>query len=325
MTILTSWWYARKIQVAKVRLTWTEMKAETGGLLKMGVVFMASGFMTMGVALLVRAIITHKLGLDASGLYQSAWVVGGVYMGYIVQAMGADFYPRLTAVAKDNEECNRLVNEQVEVGLLVGGPGVLGTLAFAPLLIQLFYSHKFAPAEDLLRWICMGMLLRVASWPMGYFLMAKGERKIFFWSELLSNLLYVGLIWLSVVKWGLTGAGVAFFVLYVLYTLGIYVIVRRLSGFRWSAANLRIAALIIPLVAGRVRQPEVSAAAGRGHFLAPWRLVFAGIFSMLRALHTGAASQKAAPVGPKSCSVFSAWCLWIQMLKVERMIEITEL
>ena len=47
--------------------------------------------------------------------------------------MGADFFPRLTAVARDKPESNRLVNEQVEVGMLVAGPGVLAMLAFAPL------------------------------------------------------------------------------------------------------------------------------------------------------------------------------------------------
>jgi enterobacterial common antigen flippase len=280
MTILTSWWYARKIQVAQVRLTWTEMKTETIGLLRMGVVFMASGCMTMGVALLVRAIITRRLGIGDAGLYQSAWVLGGVYMGYIVTAMGADFYPRLTAVAKDNEECNRLVNEQVEVGLLVGGAGVLGTLAFAPLVLQLFYSSKFGPAEDLLRWICMGMLLRVASWPMGYFLMAKGERKIYFWSELGSNVTYIALIWFSVAKWGLTGAGIAFFVLYVLYTVGMYVIVRRLSGFRWSAANARIAVLLGPLVAAVFVSQKV---------LPP---LAAGIFGAVTAVSVGILSMR---------------------------------
>ena len=91
--------------------------------------------------------------------------------------MGADFFPRLTAVAQDNSECNRLVNEQAEVGLLLAGPGVLGTLTFAPLVIQLFYSARFGPAVEILRWICLGMMLRVASWPMGYILLAKGARQ----------------------------------------------------------------------------------------------------------------------------------------------------
>ena len=60
---------------------------------------------------------------------------------------------------------------------------------------MLFYSAKFGPAVEILRWICLGMTLRVASWPMGFMLLAKGARKLFFWSELLTNLLFMGLVW----------------------------------------------------------------------------------------------------------------------------------
>ncbi len=250
MTILTSWWYARKVQILQTSMTWKEMTGEASGLLKMGVVFMASGCMAMGGPVLVSAIITHRLGLSAAGLYQSAFMLGGVYLGYVLQAMAADFYPRLTAVAQDNAACNRLVNEQVEVGLLVAGPGVLATLACAPLAIELFYSLEFGAAEGVLRWICLGMLLRVASWPMGFLLMAKGERKLYFWSELGSTSIYISLVWLCVRGWGLTGAGIAFFGSYVLYTAGVCLIARRLTGFQWSRANLRLAALFGPLVAG---------------------------------------------------------------------------
>ena len=75
-------------------------------------------------------------------------------MGFILQAMAADFYPRLTSSAGDNTACNRLVNEQTLVGLLLAGPGVLATLTFAPLVISLFYTAKFGAAVGILRWIC---------------------------------------------------------------------------------------------------------------------------------------------------------------------------
>jgi len=159
-----------------------------------------------------------------------------------------DFYPRLTAVAHDNVEGNRLVNEQLEVGLLIAGPGVLATLTFAPLVIELFYSARFGPAVEILRWFCLGMILRVASWPMGFILLAKNERKLFFWSELFSNLLGVGLTWIGLTLYGLNGSGMAFFALYLAYFAGIYLIVRRLCGFRLSVANRRLALLLAPLI-----------------------------------------------------------------------------
>lgn len=248
MGILTSWWYARKIKVERVVIAWRQTLEESSALLRLGAVFMASGLMTLGAAYLIRIMVLREFNLEAAGCFQAAWALGGLYIAFILQAMGADFYPRLTAVADNNAECNRLVNEQAEVGLLLAGPGVVATLTFAPLIIQLFYSAEFAAAGEILRWICLGMMLRVACWPMGFILLAKGERGLFFWTELVSNLVFVGMTWLSIGVFGLAGTGVAFFGLYVVYGLGICLVVRRASGFRWSAANRQLALLLVPIV-----------------------------------------------------------------------------
>ena len=248
MGILTSWWYARKIKVERVAIAWHQIVEESSALLKLGAVFMASGLMTLGAAYLIRIMVLHQFNLEAAGCFQAAWALGSLYIGFILQAMGADFYPRLTAVANDNVECNRLVNEQAEVGLLLAGPGVLATLTFAPLVIQLFYSAEFKPAGEILRWICLGMMLRVASWPMGFILLAKGERNLFFWSELVSTLIFIGMTWLSIRAFGLAGTGMAFFGLYILYWLGIYLIVRRVSDFRWSVSNRQLSLFLVPTV-----------------------------------------------------------------------------
>jgi PST family polysaccharide transporter len=92
-------------------------------------------------------------------------------------------------------------------------------------------------------------MLRVTSWPMSFVLIAKGKGTLYFWSELASYLVYLGLVWLGVAMYGLKGAGIAFFVNYLVYWVGIYVIVRRISGFRWSTANLRLAAIFLPTTA----------------------------------------------------------------------------
>jgi len=249
MSILTSWWYARKVKVERVRLPLRQLVQEASALLRLGLVFMTTGLMTMGVAYLVRIILVRQMDLQAAGFYQAAWNLGGVYFGFILQAMGADFYPRLTAVAQDNNECNRLVNEQAEVGLLLAVPGVLGTLALAPLVIQIFYSREFGQSVEILRWICLGMVLRVASWPMGFILLAKGAGRVFFVTELIGNALQLALIWIGINLWHLPGTGIAFCLFYIIYTLGIYFVVRRVSGFRWTGANSRLALLFVPVIA----------------------------------------------------------------------------
>jgi O-antigen/teichoic acid export membrane protein len=248
-SLLLSWSFARKSQLPSPPIAAAHLVADAAALLKLGLAFMSSGFLTMGAAYAVRIIVLRDSGFEAAGLYQSAWTIGGLYVGVIMQAMGTDFYPRLTAVNSDDAECNRLVNEQARVGLLLGGPGVIATLTLAPLVIAVFYSARFAPAVDLLRWICLGMMLRVLAWPMGYVVVAKGAPLTFFWTEVAATAVHVGLAWLLVTRLGLNGSGAAFFGLYVWHGLVIYVVVRRLSGFRWSPENLRLGGTFLVLIA----------------------------------------------------------------------------
>jgi enterobacterial common antigen flippase len=249
VSILTSWWYSRKIRIEAPVMTLAQVGAESAALIKLGMAFMASGFLTMGAAYAIRLIVLRRAGFEAAGLYQAAWALGGLYVAFILQAMGADFYPRLTAVARDNVECNRLVNEQAQISAMLAGPGVIATLAFAPLVLSVFYSAQFYAAVGLLRWICLGMMLRVVAWPMGFILVAKGAQHLFFWTEVAATVVHVGLAWLLVRELGVTGAGIAFFGLYLWHGCFVYAIVRQLSGFRWSATNRTVGMVFLPLMA----------------------------------------------------------------------------
>jgi enterobacterial common antigen flippase len=249
MSFVTSWWYSRKVQIQAPVMTSSEVGREAAALLKLGLAFMASGFLTMGAAYAVRTMVLRIVGFVAAGYYQSAWTLGGLYVGFILQAMGADFYPRLTAVSRDHIECNRVVNEQARVSLLLAGPGVLATITFTPIVIALFYSAKFDAAVGVMRWICLGMALRVITWPMGFILLAKGESKLFFLVDLAWTVVNVCLSWTCIHYFGLNGAGIAFFGSYVFHGLLVYPIVRKLSGFRWSAANIQTGLLFLFMIA----------------------------------------------------------------------------
>jgi enterobacterial common antigen flippase len=247
-TILTSWCYSRKIRIKSPSLSVLQVGQEAAALLKLGVAFMASGLMVTGVAYMVRVILLQKVGFAATGIYQSAWALGGLYVGVILQAMGADFYPRLSAAAKNNEKCNRLVNEQALVGLLLAGPGVIATLTFAPLVIALFYSAKFGLAVGVLRWVCLGATLQVVTWPMGFIILAKARQDFFLLSEFVWAIIAAGLAWSCITTYGINGAGIAFFLSYIVHAALVYPIVRHLSGFQWSTTNKRVGAFFFFLI-----------------------------------------------------------------------------
>jgi antigen flippase len=248
-TLLASWWYSRKVKIDAPKVKWVEVRDEAGSLLKLGFAFMTSGLMTMGVAYAIRVILLHKQGIQATGLYQSAWTLGGLYVTFILQAMGADFYPRLTANINDHKTSNRLVNEQARVGLLLAGPGVLATLTFAPLVVAILYSGRFAGSVPILRWVCLGALLQVISWPMGFIIVAKGRQNLFIFSEVAWAIASLGLSWACISYFGVVGAGIAFFASYIFHAFLTYSIVRRVSGFRWNGDNVRTSLLFLGVIA----------------------------------------------------------------------------
>lgn len=249
MGFLTSWWYRRKIKILPQPVTSLEIDQKQIDLLKLGFAFMASGLMMTGAAYLVRILITRNLGLDAAGLYQSAWNLGGLYVGFILQSMGTDFYPRLTAVADNNIECNRIVNEQTHISLLMAGPGIIATLVVAPLVIEIFYSSKFQGATELLRWLCLGMGLRIISWPMGFIIMAKGARNQLIFSEIAWASIYLFLILALINIFNLNGVGIAFFGSYAFHILINYVIARKLSNFFMTRRNITLILLFLAAIA----------------------------------------------------------------------------
>src|SRR5208283_1619423 len=221
-------------------VTWRETLVKSRGLLCLGLAFTVSALIASGTAYLTRVLVQHQLGIEAVGIYTATWTLSSYYVGFVLTAMGTDFMPRLTAAANDNATMNRLVNEQTEMGVLIAVPGVLATLTLAPWVMKVFYSAAFVPGANVVRWQILGVFLRVVSWPLIYMLVAKGKSLLIALTELISGVVNVGLLLLCMNLWKLEGVGIGFALLYVFGTAMMLAVVRRLTGFRWSATALKI-------------------------------------------------------------------------------------
>jgi len=244
--LAVAWWFARRIPVASVAMSWRESFAQAGGLVSLGVAMMLSGLVMAGTAYLSRVFITRQIGLEAVGIFQAGSALSAMFIDFVLKAMGADFYPRLTAASSDPREMNRLVNEQTEIGLLLAVPGLIATLVLAPWVIRIFYTAEFVPAVDLMRWFVFGCLGRVVSWPMGFIILAMGRGRLFFASETAFGVVHVLLTWFGLRLFGLTGVGIAFLLAYVFCTAFVLIISRRLIGFRWNKGVGTLCMFLIP-------------------------------------------------------------------------------
>lgn len=229
-----SWHFARKVPVPKVELTLRQTIAEANGMVRLGLVFMANGLMGSAVSYATIALITQFEGTQAVGLYSAAFALSGMFVNYVLGAMEADYYPRLTAAADDKAAMNRMVNEQTEIGLLLALPSLLATLALAPWILQLFYTREFLGAVELLQWFILGCMGRVISWPLGYIMLALGKSSYLILSESIMHTVHVLLIFASLQVFGVAGVAYAFVLLYVLHVFVTLFIAKKLIHFSWS-------------------------------------------------------------------------------------------
>lgn len=207
-------------------------------MVRLGAAFMLGGLANTATLLVVRSKITQDLGLDAAGQFAASWGITMIYVGFLLRAMGADYYPRLAEVIDKREAANNLINDQLQLGLAIGGPILLLLIGWAPWIISLLYSTKFSAAGELLQWQTVGNVLKLASWPLAFSLPAAARGKTYLLVEVCFNILFMLLIWLSLDKLGILAAGPSFTLAYMCYFLIVAMIIRRIQRFRWQSLSL---------------------------------------------------------------------------------------
>jgi len=232
--ILTSWWFVRRIHFVRPPVSLAETLSEAKQLAGFGISLMASGILGSLVAYFTRIIVIHKLGLPATGQYQAAFTLSSYYVGIILGAMGSGLFPRLSGLAHDHKEANRLLNEQTEIGLLLATPGIIATLVAAPWVLQLLYTRDFVVATGIIQWQVVGVFFRMISWPLWHLQLAKGLGRVFILTESFFAGVQLLLNWVCINQWGLDGVGIAFALYYIIHIAGMWLLCRRLSGFTWS-------------------------------------------------------------------------------------------
>lgn len=212
-------------------------------MVRLGLAFMLGALATTATLLLVRTMITRDLGLDAAGQFAAAWTITITYVGFLLQAMGTDYFPRLSEIIHDRDAAARLMNDQMQLVLALGGPILLLMIGLAPWAIRLLYSAEFAEAAALLQWQMAGNVLKISSWAIGISFVAAARSGVFLYLQAQFNVFFLGAILLGLPALGIEAAGIGFLLAYVVHVAVVAALARRLHGFRWQAGTLRLFAI----------------------------------------------------------------------------------
>ena len=240
ISLVPSWHFTRKVEVEKVSITLKESFTDGMDMVKLGSVMMITGFATTGVAYLIRMYISRTGGIEQVGLYTAAWAIVSNYVGMVFTAMGTDYFPRLSAVNDDNLQIKNLVNQQAEIAILILGPILILLLSALPFVIRILFTPKFMPIIGLIQWAIFGVLFKAASWSIAFIILAKGDSKIFFISEIIANIIILVTNILLYHFFELEGIGFAFLISYLLYLIMVFIIVRVRYSFSFGTSFIRL-------------------------------------------------------------------------------------
>lgn len=243
-TILVALYFTRRLpNPTSDRLTPPEIWRLWKPMARLGVAFMLGGLATTATLMLVRGRIVQELGLDAAGQFAASWSITMTYVGFLLGAMGADYYPRLTEVIRDRTAAIRLMNDQAQLGLAIGGPVLLLLIGWAPWVITLLYSREFGSAVTLLQWQTVGNVFKLASWALSFSIVAAAHAKTYFLMEMSFNIVLLALVLTFLPSLGLMITAIAFLIGYMVYFATTWLLARRILAFRWQPLSLGLLAL----------------------------------------------------------------------------------
>lgn len=229
-----TWSYVRQIKLQPIELNLAETVIGGKEMCRLGFFMVVSATISLASMYLIRVVVANSSGVEAVGLFQCAWAISSLYLAAVLQAMGTDYFPRLSEVNEDNGRVVTLVNEQTEIAVLIAGPVVVAMLSFVTLVVLILYSSKFTDAIFILHWMLAGTLLKVISWPLGFIMLAKGRGAVFIASEMLGNATLLLLTFLFWDRFGIEVTGIAFTMMYIVYLGVVYLIAKKMCGFAWS-------------------------------------------------------------------------------------------
>lgn len=248
ISLLLSIYFYRKLDITHSKVSKTGLITDGKNMVFMGLSISITTIISSLSMYLLRLVISNAGGLEDVGLFTAGFTIVTIYVGLIINAMGTDYYPRLSAVNNDCEKFNKTINNQIEIALLLLGPILSFFIVFVHIGIIILYSSAFTPAEGMIYWAAYAVYFQVFSWCISYSFLAKGDGKMFVINELISSIYSFSGRALGYYLGDLEGVGIAFLLTYIIYSLQVYIICYRRYNVRIEKNVFALFFKQIPLI-----------------------------------------------------------------------------
>lgn len=225
----------KEIGEIHINCHWREQRHLIKKLVSLGLISMTALLLGTCTTYAINSFIRNFGNLTDVGLFQAANSITNQYIGLIFSTMSMDYFPRLAAVADDNQKVCTIVNQQLEIIVLIITPIIILMIITAPILIKVLLTKDFMELIPIIRIMAMSVFFKAIAFPMGYISFSKGDKKVFLLQEgICGNLLLLGMNVTAYYLWGLIGLGGSYLIMYVTYTIVYLFVTRYLYEYQMS-------------------------------------------------------------------------------------------
>jgi antigen flippase len=239
ISFIVSWYFAQKIKIKNHVLSLRETYMGGIDMAKTGIFVVFTMFMSSVFMYLIRSHIVKNADVATVGLFQSVWTISTLYLNVLLNAMLADYFPRLSELSDNNFLSNKLINEQLEITILTGTPMLILMLTLGSASIKILYTNSFVMALPILQWQIFSSFFTLLIWPLGVLFLARNKGKYMLFSELIKQTSYFLIIYYTWKYFGFASLGYGFFIS-ILFTL-IFTIysVYKITHFSFNRINIK--------------------------------------------------------------------------------------
>lgn len=223
----------KKIHINKISTS--EIVNEGKAIIKLGVILMFSNLLMTFLGLLTNSYIADIGGVKDVGFFQASFSITFGNLTVILAVLASDFYPKLSAIYKDDLKISQLVNQQIELLLLFITPMSVFLIIFSPIVVELLYSSDFYSIIPMLRLMSIALIFRIIWHSLSYVILSKGDRRTFFiYDAFIGNGLNFIFNIISYFFWGLSGLAVSFVIGAISMSMILYTVVHVKYNFKFE-------------------------------------------------------------------------------------------
>lgn len=184
-----------------------------------------SVFAVTFIQLQIRNFIIQNISIQDAGYWQGITRISDLYLSFITMTLSIYYLPKLSE-SKKNEDLRREILKGYAFILPLAIAAALTIYFLRGWIIHVLLAKSFLPMLPLFPMQLIGDVFKIASWLLGYLMIAKAMTKTFITTELTFGATLYLLTRFLVLKMGVVGATYAFAINYSIYIVVMFVIFR---------------------------------------------------------------------------------------------------